>query len=798
MVVGKMAKSSLAKGSNKANYVRNSKNVVPLHFTIPTRRTKYNKMRYFDVSHLIHFGADNKNNIAESRIPFVRKFCNMANNYVTNGNSATTVTAYYKNLDAYIRFCDAVNVNPFSENGYLKYVGNDGELRHRIKVYKPSKKLWERSNGEELGIKESTACIIVSQLKIALSWCGLPTEIWKNQHRGFSGDNKATKGYSDAEEEVLITRLSDLFFALAPQLIAAKENNLTLPDELPVTINLAGYTEVVSLPTSLDTNRSVTGQKGASVRSDAAFNMTMGAAYHLMCFFTSLNDTNIREIAHPIEVHTDERDKSLRTVKVSSFKARANKEVDALLSNYINESVINFDVEKRDGVSFITMLEKLSKLYGRGTEHSHLLFFLNNNNQESERFNITDLNKHLTSKLNLLAPLRYSNINWFKELFYTYRNQQFIKLKTTTNKLGRVVTKKVVHSTTSKSKAIQGATNASYCILSCYTDLPLKGIYLPLSYSNKDENGDITISFKYRSGNKGSFIVPATDIELIQEVERFSNELADKQSVKNHERLLLKRGGAKTLPRDWEDISPISANLMRQWAIEPNDYFISLQSSRWREMTSSQEYDDTNISRVQAVLQNTLGTINKHYANGDPKLNKTILSQGMQVLELLAKGHALDKAKQQLAQKLAIPMIAYEEWLKKKAEGNAKTNPNGTTCNGKQDISEGKNTQRETNNAMGQNLACTEYDICYKCNSAKAVNEVQAVYKLISFIDVLKETLNQYPDAKEEVFEKIEAFENTLDGASRHVYEKAIKLFRQNGRHPRVSNDHAILSIHSY
>jgi hypothetical protein len=235
---------------------------------------------------------------------------------------------------------------------------------------------------------------------------------------------------------------------------------------------------------------------------------------------------------------------------------------------------------------------------------------------------------------------------------------------------------------------------------------------------------------------------------------------------------------------------------MRQWSIEENDYFISLQSSRWREMTSSQEYDDSNIRMVQSVLQNTLNTINKHYANGDPRLNQVILSQGLQVLEQLAKGSTVAEAKKYVAAKHFIPMLTHDKWLKKKKENKAKTNPNGITCNGQQSIESGKNSQRETNNAMGVKLPCAEYDMCYKCKSAKAVNDIQPVYKLISFIDALKEVLNRLPDAKKEVFEKIEAYEYTLDGASTEVYEEALALFNKNGRHPRISTDHAILSIY--
>jgi hypothetical protein len=791
-----MAKSPLAKGSKKAKPVRNSKNVVPLYFTIPYKGKNERNNRDFDVSHILYHGVDKSNDKVESRIPYLRSFCKKAKEYVDNGNSVKTVTAIYEVLSSYIRFCDYVDVDPLSEGGYLKYAGNDGEIRHRIKVYTSSKKLWERQHGDELGIKESSACGQLSFLRTALSWCGLPTELWKILHSEFTNEKTPTKGYSDAEEQLLVSRLSELFFVLAVQLIAKKEGNLTLPVELPVTIDLGGFQEVIYIPTSLETDQGKKSKKVSSVKTSAAFNMAMGAAYHLMCFFTSLNDTNVRAIAHPVTIHTDERDKNLKTVQVSSFKVRSNQEVDAILINLTDESLVKFDVDKRDGVTFIKTLEKLSILYGASKEASELLFTLNDKGEVSNTFNLGAINNQLTSTLNLVSPYRSSCLLWFKELFYAYRNHQCIELKTTKNELGRTEVSKVIRAINGKAKATEGATNTSYCILACYTDISLKGILLPLSYSEKVLDGYITISFKYRNGNDGSFTIPAIDKKLIQDIEQFAIEVADKQTVKKNIRLLLKRGNAKEAPKNWKGINPISSTRLKRWSIETNDYFISLQSSRWREMTSSQEYDDNNIGRVQSILQNTIETINKHYSNGAPRLNQNILSQGIQILEQLAKGHTLDKAKNYVAAKHAIPMLAHDEWLKKKKENKAKTNPNGITCNGQQSIETGKNSQRETNKAMGVKLPCAEYDMCYKCKSAKAVDEVQAVYKLISFIDALKEVLDQFPDAKEEVFEKIDVYEYTLDGASTSVYEEAMALFNKSGRHARVSINHAILAIY--
>ncbi|MBL4831895.1 MAG: hypothetical protein JKY55_18695 [Aliivibrio sp.] len=787
-----MAKSPLAKNSKKAKHVRNSKNVLPLHLIIPYQSTLQKAVTEFDVSHLLYLATDKNNDKIETRAPYLRSFCKKAKQYVDNGKSAKSVTSCYENLRAFITFCDAVKVNPFSEAGYLKFAGNDGELRHRIKMYNPSKKLWERQHRDEIGIKEASAGCGLTMLRVAHTWCGLPADSWTTQHRGFCGEQTPFKGYSEAEEKLLVTRLSELFFTLAPQLIAAKNQNLTLPDELPISIDLGGYQAVISIQTSLKTQTHGRSKSGTSVKSSAAFNMAMGSAYHLMCFFTSLNDKNIRAIAHPITIHTDERDKSLQVVKVSSHKARANKEVDALLTN---DSYEKFDVDKRDGVKFIKILKELSKLHGSGEKGSPLLFTLNNKGKESETFHLIQMNKHLTTALNLISPTRASTLPWFKELFYTYRNQHVIEIKKKTNELGRVFVSKVIRPCT-KTGAARNATSAAYCILSCYTDLSLKGVLLPLSYSEKDSYGNINVSFKYRIGDSGNFTIPAADKALIQDIEQFATELADKQKSKKHERLLLKRGHENQPPKDWEGINPTTSNQMYTWSIEPNAYFISLQSSRWREMTSNQVYSDNGIGGVQSILQNMLETIDRHYANGDPILNKIIISQAIQVIEQLDEGTSLEQAKEIVIAKLGVPMLTHDEWQKKKEEENAKTNPNGINCNGQQSITDGKSTQRETNNTMGLKLPCIEYDMCYKCQSAKAVDDTQSIYKLISFIDVLKEALDQYPNAINEVHEKIAAFEFTLDGASNDVYEGAMALFNKNGRHPRVSTDHAILALY--
>ncbi|PCD85441.1 hypothetical protein [Vibrio mediterranei] len=774
-----MAKSKIAKQSKAVKHLRNNQNIVPLSFEIPYKDNKSNQVRQFDVSHLLHLGGSKENEKINSRAVFIRSFCKKAKQYVNNGNSAHTASSNYENLRSYLAFCDAINVNPFTENGYLKYAGNDGELRHRIKMFTPSKRLWEYNHGDELGIKESTVPTMLSFLRSALEWCGLPISDWARNHRGFTGEKTPFKGYSD-EEELLVTRLETLFFTLAPQLIAAKESNIPLPETLPLIISLGLQEETVHIPTSLAARARGRGKSGTTVNTGSAFNLTMGAAYHLMCFFTSLNDSNIRNIAHPIHVHAEARDKSLQVVKVSSHKPRANSEVDALLVGEL------FDVNKRDGVKFIKLLERLSKLYGSGEDGSELLFTLNNHSEVNGSFDLRELNKQLVNQLHLLSPYRAGSLPWFKELFYAYRNQQYISLKKVVNHLGRNVVHKDVQAA-SKNRAEQGASNSAYCILSCYTDLPLKGILLPLTYSEKDSDGNVTVSFYYRHSETGSFKVPASDLALIKDIEQYATEKADKQP-KKYERLLLTKT-SRSVPSDWEGISPISASLMRRWSVEPNHYYLSLQSSRWREMNSNQAYAEGGIQAVQSLLQNKQETIERSYINGLPSLNKVIISQSIEVIENLFDNN-LEQAKDAVAKRRGIPMLTYEE-----GELKRKTNPNGIACNGKQVIVDGKNTQRETNYALGIDLPCAEFDMCHKCQSAKAVDEVDAIYKLISYIDVLKEGLDMFPDSKGEALEKIEQFEFTLDGASDDVFDEAMNKFNTQGRHPRVSIDHAILSL---
>jgi hypothetical protein len=566
-----MGKSPLSKDSDRVKIKRSNNIDVSSNLTIPYQTKLDKNIREFDISHLEHQGCDKSKKKIVSRIPHLKSFCQMARKYVANGNSAKSISNYYDILRAYIFFCDAVHVDPFTEQGYLKYCGNDGELRHQIKVYDPSRRLWEKNHGDELGIKESSASCRLSALHITLTWCRLPSQEWKVLHRSFGWLFEPHKAYFDNDEEIIVSRLSSLFFGLASQLIAIKKENLVIPERLPVSIDFGEHRETLLFKTDLST-------KNGSANKSSAFNITMSAAYHLMCYFTSLNDSVIREISHPITIHTDSRDKSLKITKVSGTKVRANKEVDAILTD---ETSISFDVNKKSGVLFIQTLEELSTLYGG---KQYLIFLQDKNGRESDKFQISECNKHLVNHLNLVSSQRDANLPWFKELFYSFINGENIELKSTIDELGRRVVSKVIVPIIQKSNVTTSLFRVSYCILSCYTDKSLKGILLPLKYSNKDKEGNITVSFSYQNGDLGAFIIPAADKVLIEDIEEWATKRADKQ-FKPHPRYLLKVGNYKHVTQ-WEGFSPISSNLMRHWGIETDQYFIAINSSRFRKTTS--------------------------------------------------------------------------------------------------------------------------------------------------------------------------------------------------------------------
>ncbi len=787
-----MAKSYITSGIVKRN---NSKsNIVIITLTIPIQRSESRLVRELDISHLAYLHCDKSQPKIKERIPFLKRLSNSTHKLVKNGNnSPRSFFGIYARALSYIQFCDYQGVDPFSEQGYLAYFGNMGELRHQINQYQPSKRIFEYKDGQEIGIKEITASTIQGGVANFLNLCGINAKPWFNQCRAFNQNGSSFMAYSDRDENMIVSHLSTLFFGLAAQLIALKEMEEVVP-YIDVSIDIFGRKEILSFSTALE-NPLAKNIKDGYVFYGSAFNLAMCSAYHLLCFYTSFNDEVTKNINHPLKVVSEKKDRTLKTVTLKGFKRRAYKEQEAVLSDDLSDE-FTVDIDKRTGVDFVQLLSQLSRCYG---SDKYLFYTLNSNGQISADFRTERMNVILTSSLNLISDSRSANLDWLKEHFNALLQNKSLTINTEKNEQGRTIVKRSMKDT-SKKTASKKLVKIAYLILSCLTDKSLKGIVLPLTYSDKDTEGNVVVSFKRHNKNlvnnkditdieSESITVSAIHIDLIKRIETWATSRPC-TSTQSH---YLLRFGVDGQTRQWEGATPIVESFLRDIGIMSNEYFVNLSSSRFRETTSYQTIEHGHAYITMVALGNSLKTAESSYGNGHPETNRVITSQALQCLEHIVSGNSVDDAKEKVRDKLKIPMLAHDEYVKKKI----KTMPNGIACDGKQQLISGKKTQVAANKKTGKNRPCASFDQCYKCKSAKAINEVESIYKLVSFVDVLKEALDRYPGAKSDVTERIDEFESIVDDASPNVINEALERFNRHGRHPRVTMSHAVLTINT-
>ncbi len=767
-------------------------NVIDIALMITTTNSSIKYAKSTSLMPLSHLHIDEAQPRISRRLPYLKAFAKWANDANQYGSlSLRTISQEYENLKQYICFCDLKEIDPFSSDGYFAYVGNSGELWRQVRLYDPKKRFYfQYDNGQEMGIKEESAMNKSNVLSHALLHCKFDILDLKNQCKPFLGNSgKSTVfPYHPSEQNIIIARLSSTFFVLASELIAYKtEGNYELPAVIKVPIITNSGIEHIEYQTDLGVNRQGAAKilGGIEINYDAAFNLCMTIAYHLICYFTSLNDSVVRELSHPISIESDTRDKSLKTVTVSGYKSRANKKVDAVFSNETDSKVV-FDVDKRDGVTFISTLAELSLLYASvGNENAKLLYVLDSNSQVAKKFEVSVGTRKLIVRLHLLSSNKSNMVDWLITCFNALvKSQKSYLLGTTVDKSGRIVVTKKLENASAARVTVRAPLYA-FAILSSFTDVSLKNIIIPLAYQEKNEQDNVCVSFHYENGSTGKFTIPAKYKSFLEDTEAWART----RNFASKSKYLLPIGNIYKITQ-WKGLSPLTYKTLLVIGIGSGNFHTELSSRRFRKTTSNEEYSDTHLPHLINLLQNEITTIQRNYIDGDPDLNNIIISQSLKVLQRMAKGDSLNDAKQAVCHEMKIEMLAHDKWIKSKEVSN----PNGLYCNGEQDLAKGKKRQRETNKTLGVNLPCSEFDMCYLCKSAKGIDEPNSVYKLISFTDVLKEALDRYPDAKLEVKEKIAAFEYILLGASDNVYKDAMNRFNSNGRHPRISMDHIKVS----
>ncbi|WP_104025897.1 hypothetical protein [Vibrio hyugaensis] len=762
----------------------------------------------FNLRKLCHKQCDPSQELAiPCRRKMVKRFYKDIIQGMKDGMSHATLRRQIETFSAYLKGSDSLNVDPFSEDGYKAMHNANWE---KVAAATEAKKyIFQYEDGEQLGNKEGTAQYQKATQDAILNKIGFDVGRLQSSLKQFRKDNRATTPpYIPKEWQTMLRRLNYYFTNLATRLIAYKDANPTLPppDALKdVVIDVVDGKEI-TIDLKVRNHKS-------SVSFNSPFNQAMASGYLLFAYYTAFNTTSILDVRHPISIIKEERaGRTSRTVKVKGYKGRSNSEVRALfesideslhvVSNDTTEAagIVVADIDKRDtngiedGVTFIEVLSTLSEIYS--TEEFGRLFYIYTDNGVG-RFN-DDITISVPLNLGLYSSSRYGLADYFIKLFYDLYNGNTYPLYSVvyTPDRGRIVNKSLVEPTEGKQLTIR-LRSMMFGAIQCLTDIELKGIIMPLEYGEPDDDGNIKVSFKYDDGRDGDFVVPAKYKEFLKKVESYSNAYNPTPTPKgangywsiSHKAPYLLPLGNKFNTRQWNTPKDVlGKNFLRDYGLSYDDFYLSLLSSRIRATTSNQEYSpEDNGFSAREILQNSLKTLMVSYVNGHPTENQRMASQGMNSLVRIASGQSRNDAVTSLKTELGIPVLAYEEYKAR----NMPTNPNGVLCDGVARVSGKDGTHYgakkfandEIEGADVGDIPCYQYDLCVKCKSAQLVDDVHAVYKLISFIDALEDAIHLFPERANVIESRVESFYSKLDTLPESTREKAEEMLDEKGRY---------------
>jgi hypothetical protein len=785
-----------------------SKDVTFLSFELNIRHADVHK---YNMGNFCNEGCASTGKRIKNRIKPIHQLANNISRMLRDGAAHRTIDTYLVELRRYIQYCDHTGVDPFTRNGFQSYCGNDGELWRLVRIARePKPFLFMYEDGEKLGITESSAQARRASVANVLELCGIFSVKWRSGFRVFKSVHVPNKPYSEKEMRVILRRLQLFFFSLATQIIEYAEKNpgKLPPDELIAEVDINN--DGVSITKNISSFDSGAGDGEERVQVGSPFNRCMQAGYFLFSYYTSFNDSTITDVRHPIDIQVTEREgRIIRHAKVRGWKGRSNKFVDAMFSDasvdieslpeaegdsagYVSSGLI----DKKNGAQFIKVLTKVSQLYQ--TEPHGKLFCLLGKDGTVQKYRYR-YDSDLSSILNILAEDRIRVVDHLIEAFYLAKDKaQKFSIDKVTHPGGRYVRRRILPM---DARGV-GLMLVQYtaAAVSCFTDYNLKNILIPLSFSPKNDDGNVTVSFNYLDGNAGSFDIPAKYQKFFEDVQCFAETRNPYKAKTNRPQNNPRRPaflipmGMRCQTYQWDGLTPVKSSRVRDIGIALNQYFIGLTSARFRASTANAEYrsEDGGLTVTQ-ILQHQLQTMMTRYSNGHPDENAVITSQAMQVLEQIAKGDCLDDAKEKVRQKLNIPVLAHDEYVALRKPANI----NGIYCEGKPDI-EGvvdehvaaKNFARKMGlNDEGLDIGCYQYDLCVFCKSSKLVDDVEQVYKLLSFVECLEEAIDMYPDSVERLSMKVDKFNTVLEGnVSEETIRQAEERLLNDGRYPLLQD----------
>ncbi|WP_287231342.1 MULTISPECIES: hypothetical protein [Vibrio] len=532
-----MAKSRLAASRNKNKLIAQPKvkdNVTALGLSFELHQRGVAFSNKYSLRDWCHESCDPQRPLAEpSRLKKMQKLKKWVDQEKINQTSESSIRSKLSALKQYIIFCDVKQLNPFSQVGYLAYAGNAGELWRLVgAANEPKSYSFQYHDGEEVGLLESSASLKKIYIDLMLSVLDFDVSEWSATMKTFSSKNfdSSIRPYEVSEWYTLVERTQLFFFSLAAQLIAFKEDSPEAP--------LPQYLEDILVDQAYGRDvRIKVGGRGIKDGAGSPFNQCMAAAYTLFAYYTAFNDTVIQEVRHPIKVVTSKAEgRTSKISQVRAYKGRASKDVKALFTS-LEENLhseasdkeagfIVADINKRDtigvidGITFLQTLEMLSKSYSNDP-YDTLIYFLDNQGDKTQ-VHVSVALQHLSQNLNLLSNFRGDLTDHLVKTYTDIVEHQKMTVFNWTRREDSVwvMNKQVIE--IDKMARTKRANRIAYAALSCMTDVSLRNALIPLSYSEKNCDGDITVSFKYLDGSKGEFTVAAKYRPFLQLVERYA------------------------------------------------------------------------------------------------------------------------------------------------------------------------------------------------------------------------------------------------------------------------------------
>ncbi|NOI18954.1 hypothetical protein F0223_11995 [Vibrio coralliilyticus] len=770
-------------------------------------KLKKDEVHNYNLRDFCHLECDPNNSLATpSRFDLVRKiYKKLSSSSLTDESKLNQV----KSLKRYFFLCDRKSLNPFGRDGIDGILGMQGELARQEKLAnEPMPFRFNYPDGAELGIKTSSANTFASHIKDLLAIAGCSSSLIEKYARrpNQRTDKGTTQPHTDGELENILSRVQPYFFSLADGISDYFDKHGEIPQRLSdLSIGVSGYEgETNELKISLGSRVDNT-----CISSHLPFNQMMISGYVLFCYYTSFNDTQVRDVRHPLSVITQRKEgRTERYVRVKGYKARKGSDVEAYFvgidegefedseAKGKNAGFIVADFLKRgrhkhtDGLKFINKLSEVSRKCNPD-QYGKLFYSVSSHGEIKKTFDVDGLMTALTFNLGLLSENRTVLSSYLSDVICRYLDKgEWERITTTTDSTGfKTISRKL---TTEKMKSTR-VSSLVYVFVRSLTDIPLKGALIPLTYKESKSKGDIEVFIKYEDGAERKFVTSTRFKNTLKKIEARSetlNPLKAKVGGREVTRpAYFLPMGVRSETYQWEGHEmPVRRKLLADLGINHGAYILNINSRRIRTKNSDNLYIDEDGGKfARDILQHSKETQGEKYVDGHPTGNMRQMSQGLSAMGHIADGDSVEVAKTKVRKQLGIKVLAYDEWKKSKTPSN----PNGVACNGKIDLREGKNEHyaaqkfAEENGIIneGEDITCFQYDLCIFCKNMQLIDDVNSVYKLISFIDSLYDPIEKMPERADYLVRRIERFESLLELLPEETLEKADLLFEENGRY---------------